>query len=62
LGVKHREWRIPKELYPYFREALFDVLAKHHGDDWDESLMSQWAAAIDSATEQMVCGYDDPPQ
>lgn len=62
LGAKHREWRIPKELYPYFREALFDVLAKHHGDDWDESLMSQWAAAIDSATEQMVCGYDDPPQ
>ncbi len=59
LGAKHREWQIPKELYPYFREALIDALANHHADDWDEPLKAQWVAAIDSATQQMITGYEE---
>jgi len=57
LGAKHDELGIPKETYPYFREALLDTLARHLGSNWDDSLAQQWTSAIDNATEQMLKGY-----
>lgn len=59
LGAKHREWGIPINLYPYFRDALLGTLQQFHGDDWDDELAGQWSAAIDGATEEMLKGYED---
>lgn len=59
LGTRHCEWGIPKETYPYFRDALLDTLKRHLDDDWDEPLAKQWTSAIDNATQQMFKGYKD---
>ena len=59
LGAKHREWGIPTETYPYFREALLEALRRFHGDEWDDQLAIQWDTAIDLTTRQMLKGYAD---
>ena len=57
LGTKHHERNIPRELYPNWRDAMLDTLAKFHGDDWDEELAGAWTGAIDHASELMFEGY-----
>jgi len=58
LGAKHHEWKIPRDTYPYFRDALLDALRRFHGEDWDDDLADEWGAAIDLTTIQMMKGYE----
>ena len=58
LGARHREWGIPTETYPLWREALVETLEKFHGDDWDDALAYRWDVAIDRTTEQLLKGYE----
>jgi hemoglobin-like flavoprotein len=57
LGTRHRDRKIPAELFPEFREVLLTALEKFHGADWDTGLAGQWGAAIDRAMETMREGY-----
>src|SRR4051794_6362505 len=38
LGTRHQTRGIPLELYPAFRTALLETLARVHGDGWGEQL------------------------
>jgi hemoglobin-like flavoprotein len=57
LGEKHKEWGIPRELYPKWRAAMMSTLGRFHGDDWTPELAGQWDAALDLASQKMLEGY-----
>src|SRR5205814_187464 len=57
LGTRHRDRKIPVELFPVFRDVLLATLERFHGADWDAGLAGQWRAAIDGATARMREGY-----
>ncbi|NQV23941.1 MAG: hypothetical protein HQ518_06190 [Rhodopirellula sp.] len=58
LGDRHREWGIPRELFPRFRKCLIATLSHWHGADWSEDLEDAWAAAMDCAIQTMLEGYE----
>ena len=58
LGTRHRNWGVPAEMYPHFRDCLLETMATFHKEDWDDELAAQWRAAIDKATETMLQGYE----
>jgi hemoglobin-like flavoprotein len=58
LGTRHRNWGVPRELYPHFRDCLLETMAQFHKEDWDDELAAQWRTAIDKAAETMLQGYD----
>lgn len=58
LGRRHYSAGIPPELFGKFRDCLIETLAEVHGDEWDESLATQWQEAIDKATAAMLKGYE----
>lgn len=57
VGARHKERNIPTSLFSPFRDCLLETLERFHGRDWDPNLKSQWAAAIDHASEIMLSGY-----
>lgn len=57
LGDRHREWGVPRELFPRFRECLIETLAVSQQDDWSDELADEWRTAITRATEVMFEGY-----
>jgi hemoglobin-like flavoprotein len=57
LGTRHRDRKVPPELFPEFRDVLLTALERFHCADWDTGLAEQWRAAIDKATETMREGY-----
>ena len=57
LGAKHEEMGVPKDLYPYFCEAMLSTLETYHGDDWNDELQRQWSDSIERAANQMLRGY-----
>ncbi len=61
LGEFHRERQIPVELFPLFREALLEALARHHGPQWNEDLGRQWEQAFERAVRVMLEAYPDTP-
>lgn len=60
LGVKHKEWEIPLEMYSVFRDALLETLAQFHGKDWNDVLALQWDTAVDHTIREMIKGYETP--
>jgi hemoglobin-like flavoprotein len=58
LGTKHRDRKVPLELYPPFRDALLATLEQFHGADWTPDLAGHWKAAVDRAGEKMLQGYE----
>jgi hemoglobin-like flavoprotein len=59
LGTRHKEWEIPRELYPQWADAMLTSLALFHGDQWSDELGRQWQEAIGRATELLFEGYDE---
>lgn len=57
LGDRHREWGVPKTLFPKFRECLIETLKEWHGPDWSLDLEEEWSRAIDQAIATMLDGY-----
>jgi hemoglobin-like flavoprotein len=60
LGARHREWKIPADLYPAWSEAMLAALQRMLGDAWDEELAVQWRAALQKASATLLSGYDGP--
>jgi hemoglobin-like flavoprotein len=60
LGYRHGQRKIPRELYPAFRDCLLETLSRFHGNDWSIALQAQWHGAIDSASNVMLEGYLEP--
>lgn len=58
VGMHHHDRKIPKELYPDWRETMMVTLERFHENDWNDDLANQWREAIDAATETMLKGYD----
>ena len=58
LGDRHREWGVPRELFPRFRDCLVETLCGWHGEDWSDSLAKAWSSAIDRAVQTMLEGYE----
>jgi len=57
LGTKHHDRKIPRELYPKFRDAQLATLERFHSKDWDPLLAGQWHDAVDKSTVTMLAGY-----
>lgn len=60
LGHRHHLANVPVDQYPKFRECLVSTLAEIHADQWDDDLAVQWSAAIDTAIQVMLEGYEQP--
>jgi hemoglobin-like flavoprotein len=60
LGHKHHGRAILPDLYPKWRDALLDALARFHGPDWDDATALQWREAFERAREVMFEGYREP--
>ena len=58
LGDRHREWGVPRELFPRFRDCLIETLSNWHGADWSDELANAWSSAIDRAIQTMLEGYE----
>jgi hemoglobin-like flavoprotein len=59
LGTRHSDRRIPREMYPKWRDALLATLAHFHDSDWNDTLAAEWRDAIDAVSEVMFKGYDE---
>lgn len=57
LGDRHREWGVPQEVFPKFRDCLIETLAEWHNSDWSADLEDAWRKAIDRAIIAMLEGY-----
>lgn len=57
LGDRHREWGVPRELFPKFRDLLIETMSVSHGADWSAELENAWRVAIDRAITTMLEGY-----
>jgi hemoglobin-like flavoprotein len=58
LGTRHADRKVPREMYPKWRDSLLATLEKFHGNDWDAALAEEWRAAIDAISVVMFKGYD----
>ncbi len=54
LGKQHKDRGIGTELFPKWRNALLESLARFHSMDWNQTLAEQWREAIDEASEIML--------
>lgn len=59
LGYKHSRRRIPRDLYPAWRDCMLDTLEQVLGDNWSEDLEQQWAEAIEAAIAVIERGYTE---
>ena len=59
LGCRHRNYGVPRELFPQFGRSLIATLREFHGADWDQELERQWNEAFEKATETMFVGYEE---
>ena len=59
LGTRHKDLKIPKDIYPAWVKAMLETMRSFHGQDWSSELESQWRAAFDRAIEIMFGGYDE---
>jgi hemoglobin-like flavoprotein len=59
LGTKHHEFRVPKEAYAKWNEAMLVTMQRFHGEHWSEELAQQWRSAIELACELMFQGYEE---
>lgn len=59
LGSRHKAKDIPEALYPRWRDAMLTTLEEFHGDDWNDTLATQWREAIEGVSESMLSGYDE---
>jgi hemoglobin-like flavoprotein len=57
LGAKHRDRKVPPELYPHWGDAMIESLAHFHGEEWTDSLAAEWKESIDRAIAPMLQGY-----
>lgn len=57
LGKDHEKWGIPKEWYTPFQEALLLTLKEHHGQQWDDTLATQWQEALQKTIALILQGY-----
>lgn len=58
VGSRHRSRGIPRELYDKFVEVLVEVVGEFHGDQWSESLQTQWTDALNLAVSMMHQGEE----
>jgi hemoglobin-like flavoprotein len=59
LGTRHDDHKVPREMYPKWRDSLLVALEKFHDSDWDDSLANEWRTAIDAISLVMYKGYDE---
>ena len=57
LGTRHSDHRVPREMYPQWRDALLIALEKFHKSDWNEALADEWRNTIDAISVVMFQGY-----
>jgi len=60
LGTRHKEWRIPTDLYPAWSEAMLAALQRVLGNAWNEELAVEWRAALQKASATLLSGYEGP--
>jgi hemoglobin-like flavoprotein len=58
LGTKHHDLGIAKKYYPMWVATMCDTLEQFHGDQWNETLESQWREAFDRTIRVMFQGYE----
>jgi hemoglobin-like flavoprotein len=57
LGSRHHGLQVPREVYTVWLQAMLETLQRFHGDDWTQTLESQWRKAFEGAIELMFDGY-----
>ena len=62
LGKSHKDRQIPVSEFGHWINAMFGSLKKFHGDDWSESLATQWLEALNLAVSIMISAYDENGQ
>ncbi len=56
IGIKHVEYGVTPERYPWVGDALLATLADVAGPDWNDELAREWAAAYGAITAMMLDG------
>ncbi|APR81799.1 flavohemoprotein [Minicystis rosea] len=56
MGIKHVEYGVTPEMYPWVGDALVATLAEVAGADWSEELAREWGAAYGAITSLMLAG------
>jgi len=56
IGVKHVEYGVTDDMYPWVGDALITTLAEVAGADWTEEHAKEWAAAYGAITSMMLKG------
>jgi hemoglobin-like flavoprotein len=56
IGIKHAEYGVTAEMYPWVGDALVATLADVAGPDWNAELASEWGAAYGAITSMMLSG------
>ena len=58
MGTRHSDHRVPRDMYPEWKDAMLVTLEGFHGDQWNDDLAREWTEAIELATDVMFRGYD----
>ncbi len=58
MGTRHNDHRVPRDMYPEWKDAMLVTLEGFHGDQWNDDLAREWTEAIELATDVMFRGYD----
>jgi hemoglobin-like flavoprotein len=58
LGTRHSDHRVPRDMYPKWRDSLLASLESFHGSDWNDTLADEWREAVDAISVVMFKGYD----
>ena len=58
LGTGHSDKKIPQEMYADWRDAMLASLKEFHGDNWNDTLETDWSDAIGATTNAIFQGYD----
>ena len=56
MGIKHIEYGVTPEMYPWVGDALLATLAGVAGSDWNDELAREWGAAYGAITSLMLDG------
>jgi hemoglobin-like flavoprotein len=56
MGIKHVDYGVTPEMYPWVGEALVATLAEVSGPDWSDELAREWGAAYGAITSLMLAG------
>lgn len=58
IGIKHVEYGVTPEMYPWVGDALLATLADVAGADWNDELAREWGAAYGAITSLMLKGAE----